>query len=65
MSHNHGGSSSMVGMGGMDMSGGSSSSILMQPTNKYITKIFWCLISAVLAVGLVAQLLQIYDSRSR
>jgi hypothetical protein len=59
MAHNHGGGSSsgmagMMGMG-MDMTTGAT---MFQPVNEYITHLLWYLVTAVVAIGLVGQILQ-------
>jgi hypothetical protein len=56
--------SSMAGMMsgmGMDMSSAS----LFQPVNKYISRLFWYLITAVVAIGLLGNILSRVDAYQR
>jgi hypothetical protein len=55
------------GMGGMDMSGGmdAATSGMFKPTNEAISHAFWYIITALVAIGLLGNILSRVDSTLR
>jgi hypothetical protein len=61
--HNHGGG----GISGMDMSGGMDMATagMFMPLNKSISHIFWYIITAIVAIGLIGNILCKVESHLR